>query len=93
MEKNHWTPAEKALLRKHFQTMTARQIGEMMGRSGNAVMCKAHFMGLKKRRFNPVPEIKYATKVDVDPRPARQRPHITVVKHPAGRIITHRMAG
>ena len=93
MEKNHWTPAEKALLRKHFQTMTARQIGEMMGRSGNAVMCKAHFMGLKKRRFNPVPEIKSATKAAVDPRPARQRPRITVVKHPAGRIITHRMAG
>ena len=50
MEKNHWTTAEEALLRKHFPTMTARQIGEMMGRSGNAVMCKAHFMGLKKRR-------------------------------------------
>ncbi|MBK7357452.1 hypothetical protein [Propionivibrio sp.] len=38
MEKNHWTTAEESLLRKHFPTMTARQIGEMMGRSGNAVM-------------------------------------------------------
>ncbi|MBK7357445.1 hypothetical protein [Propionivibrio sp.] len=50
-------------------------------------------MGLKKRRFKPVPEIKSATKAAVDPRPARQRPRITVVKHAAGRIITHRMAG
>ena len=93
MEKNHWTTAEESLLRKHFPTMTVRALAAELGRSCASVKYKLGQLRLKKCRVKPVPEIKYATKVDVDPRPARQRPHITVVKHPAGRIITHRMAG
>lgn len=93
MENRLWSKTEKALLRKHYLTMTVRALAAELGRSCASVKYKLGQLRLKKYRLKPEPEIKAATKAAVDPRPARQRPHITVVKHPAGRIITHRMAG
>ena len=93
MSKGGWTPAEKALLRKRYPTMTRNQIAVLLGRSANAVMSKASAMGLKKRNFKEMPEIKYGAAHKDDHLPARKAPHITVVKHAAGTITTHRMAG
>ncbi|MBK8895381.1 MAG: hypothetical protein IPN64_15540 [Propionivibrio sp.] len=75
--------------------MTVRALAAVLGKTPNAVMYKAYALGLKKPQVKPVPEIKYGarTRAAVDPRPARQRPHITVVKHAAGTITTHRMRG
>ena len=93
MSKGDWTPAEKALLRKRYPTLTRNQLAVLLGRSAYAVMCKAHHMGLKKRKFKAVPEIKYGAPHEDDLLPALQKPHITVVKHAAGTITTHRMRG
>ena len=93
MSKGDWTAAEKALLRKLYPTMTRNQLAVLLGRSAFAVMIKASHMGLKKRKFKETPEIKYGAPHEDDHLPARKAPHITVVKHAAGTITTHRMAG
>ena len=95
MSKNQskWSDKEKAYLRKHWASKTQNEIAAVLGRKPNAVMCKAHYMGLKKRKFRAVPEIKYGAPHEDDHLPARKAPHITVVKHAAGTITTHRMAG
>ena len=95
MSKNQtrWTDKDKAYLRKHWAYKSRNEIAAVLGKTPNAVMCKAHAMGLKKRKFKAVPEIKYGAPHEDDLLPARKAPHITVVKHAAGTITTHRMAG
>lgn len=96
MSKNQtrWSDDEKAYVRKHWAEKTRYEIAAVLvGKTPNAVMCKAHAMGLKKRKFKAVPEIKYGAAHEDDLLPARKAPHITVVKHAAGTITTHRMAG
>ena len=96
MSKNQskWSDKEKAYLRKHWASKTQNEIAAVLvGKTPNAVMCKAYALGLKKRKFKAVPEIKYGAPHEYDHLPARKAPHITVVKHAAGTITTHRMAG
>lgn len=96
MSKNQtrWSDKEKAYLRKHWAEKTRYEIAAVLvGKTPNAVMCKAYAMGLKKRKYKAVPEIKYGAPHEDDHLPARKAPHITVVKHAAGTITTHRMAG
>lgn len=89
-----WSDEEKAYLRKHWAEKTRYEIAAVLvGKTPNAVMCKAYALGLKKRKFKAVPEIKYGAPHEDDHLPARKAPHITVVKHAAGTITTHRMAG
>ncbi len=89
-----WSDEEKAYLRKHWAEKTRYEIAAVLvGKTPNAVMCKAYDLGLKKRKYKAVPEIKYGAPHKDDHLPARQTPHITVVKHAAGTITTHRMAG
>ncbi len=88
-----WSDQEKAYLRKHWASKTQNEIAAVLGKTPNAVMCKAHYMGLRKRKFKATPEIKYGAPHEDDLLPARQTPHITVVKHAAGTITTHRMRG
>ena len=95
MSKNQtkWTDKEKAYVKKHWELKTRNEIAAVLGKTPNAVMCKAHHMGLKKRKFKATPEIKYGAPHEDDHLPSLQRPLITVVKHAAGTITTHRMAG
>ena len=96
MSKNQskWSDEEKAYLRKHWASKTQNEIAAVLvGKTPNAVMCKAYALGLKKRKFKAVPEIKYGAPHEYDHLPARKAPHITVVKHAAGTITTHRMRG
>lgn len=96
MSKNQskWSDEEKAYLRKHWASKTKNEIAAVLvGKTPNSVMCKAYDMGLRKRKFRAVPEIKYGAPHKDDHLPARKAPHITVVKHAAGTITTHRMAG
>ena len=96
MSKNQtrWSDEEKAYVRKHWAFKTQYEIAAVLvGKTPNAVMCKAYALGLKKRKFKAVPEIKYGAPHEYDHLPARQTPRITVVKHAAGTITTHRMAG
>jgi hypothetical protein len=95
MSKNQskWSDKEKAYLRKHWASKTQNEIAAVLGKTPNAVMCKAYALGLKKRKYKAVTEIKYGAPHEDDLLPARQTPHITVVKHAAGTITTHRMRG
>ena len=96
MSKNQtrWSDKEKAYLRKHWAFKTQNEIAAVLvGKTPNAVMCKAYALGLKKRKYKAVPEIKYGAPHEDDHLPSLQKPLITVVKHAAGTITTHRMRG
>ena len=88
-----WSDEEKAYLRKHWAEKTRSELAAALGKTPNAVTCKAWDMGLKKRKFKAVPEIKYGAPHEDDHLPSLQKPLITVVKHAAGTITTHRMRG
>ena len=91
-DQNAWSDEEKAYLRKHWAEKTRYEIAAVLvGKTPNAVMCKAYVLGLKKRKYKAVPEIKYGAPHEDDHLPARQTPRITVVQHAAGTITTHRM--
>ena len=89
-----WSDEETAYLSKHWASKTQNEIAAVLvGKTPNAVMCKAYALGLKKRKFKAVPEIKYGAPHEDDHLPSLQKPLITVVKHAAGTITTHRMRG
>lgn len=55
MANRPWTPTEETYLREHRATITAREMGAVLGRSRSSVTNKLHQMGLTAK-LDPVPK-------------------------------------